>query len=136
MPKLFLLFSHALSAQQQADARQTLGIEKFVALPEELQPLWSDVPPELESIVDHVRPVLEWLGARARPGDYVLAQGDFGAVYLAVTYAEQHGFIPVYATTKRQAIETPQPDGTVQVQRTFRHVRFRTYSNPSSIKTT
>lgn len=127
MPKLFLLFSHTLSEQQQTDARQTLGVEEFVALPEELQARWSNVPPELASIVDHVRPVLDWLGAQARPGDYVLAQGDFGAVYLAITFAVQHGFIPVYATTERQATEIPQPDGTVQVQRTFRHVRYRRY---------
>ena len=128
MPKLFLLFSHTLTGEQIEDARQSLGVTECVPLPKELQARWSDVPPELERIDDHLRPVLEWLAQQARPGDVVLAQGDFGAIYLAVTFALKQKLVPVYATTARKAVETRLPDGKVQVQRTFQHVRYRRYA--------
>ncbi len=104
----------------------------MISLPEHLQARWSNVPPHLESIDDHLRPILDWLGEQTQPGDYVLVQGDFGAVYLSVIYAFAVGLIPLYATTERQVVEIPQPDGSVQVQRTFRHVRFRKYAHQTS----
>lgn len=128
MPKLFLLFSHTLNETQRTDAETSLGVTEFVPLPNALQQRWSNVPPELESLDDHLRPVLDWLRATAQPGDYVLAQGDFGVVYMAVTFALAHGLIPVYATTRRNVQETGLPDDKVQVQRVFEHVRFRMYN--------
>ncbi len=127
MPKLFLLFSHTLTDAQTADARDSLGITEFVSLPEELQARWSDVPPDLECIDEHLRPVLDWLAKQAQSGDYVLIQGDFGAIVLAVAFAQQQNLVPVYATTARKVVETRLPDGKVNVQRTFQHVRFRKY---------
>ena len=129
MPKLFLLFSHTLTDDQVADARRSLKVQEFVTLPEDLQAQWSEVPPDLERIDEHLRPVLDWLLEEAQAGDYVLAQGDFGAIYLAVSFARQHGFVPIYATTQRKVEETRLPDGKVQVQRTFQHVRYRKYRN-------
>ncbi len=127
MPKLFLLFSHTLTGDQTADARQSLGVTEFVSLPEDLQARWSEVPPGLERIDDHLQPALNWLAEQAQPGDYVLVQGDFGAIYAAVSFALEHRLIPVYATTQRNVVETRLPDGKVQVQRTFQHVRYRRY---------
>ena len=46
---------------------------------------------------------------------------------LSVAFAVQHKLIPVYATTRRDVVETRLPDGTVQIRRTFQHVRFRKY---------
>ena len=132
MPKLFLLFSHTLTDEQTVDARQTLGVTEMIALPEHLQARWSDVPPNLDTIDDHLWPILDWLREHAQPGDYVLVQGDFGAVYLSVTFAFAMGLIPLYATTERQVVEIPQPDGSVQVQRSFRHVYFRKYVRQTS----
>ena len=128
MNTLFLLFSHTLTADQTADAEQTLGVTAFVALPPAVQALWSDIPPDAETLTAHLQPVLNWLIVNARPGDYVLAQGDFGAVYAAVTAALQHHLIPIYATTARHTLEIRQPDGSIQIQRVFRHVRFRRYA--------
>ncbi len=127
MKTLFLLFSHTLTPEQDADARQALGVTEFAALPPELQAVWSDVPPEAEYIADHLYPVLHWLGQQAQPGDVVLVQGDFGAVCLTVNWARQRRLIPVYATTRREVVETALPDGSIQKQSVFRHVRFRAY---------
>ncbi len=127
MPNLYLLFSHTLTDAQIADARKTMGIKEFIALPDYLQCRWSNVPPELETLDEHLQPVLNWLKTNAQKDDYVLVQGDFGAIYRTVAFALEHGYVPVYATTERKVIETRRPDGKVQVQRTFQHVRFRRY---------
>jgi hypothetical protein len=127
MPKLLLLFNHRLSAEQEADARNSLSVRDFVYLPEALQALWSQVPPEPETLGEHVAPVLDWLDAQAQPGDMVMAQGDYGVTWLAVAHCFSKGYIPVYGTTGRQTLEQPQPDGSVKIERVFRHVRFRAY---------
>lgn len=127
MSKFFLLFSHTLTPEQAADARETLGVTEFVALPPEWQAVWSDVPPDAEYLADHLLPLLHWLSQQAQPGDVVLIQGDFGAVYLTVKWALQRRLIPVYATTRREVVETTLPDGSIQKQSRFQHVRFRRY---------
>ena len=104
-------------------------MEECVYLPEHLQQRWSNVPSELESLDEYLCPVLNWLRDTAQPGDYVLIQGDFGAVYTAVTFALEHSLIPVYATTRRNVVETHLPNSKVQVQRIFEHVRFREYQH-------
>ncbi len=128
MPNMFLLFSHSLTDEQLNDAQKTLRIQECISLPEELQARWSDVPPELEMIDDLLQPLFDWLLKEARPGDFLLVQGDFGVVYLAVTFAFAYKFVPVYATTQRKVMEKRLPDGKVQVQRMFQHVRYRRYS--------
>ena len=127
MNRFFLLFSHTLTDEQAADARQALGVTECVALPPDLQAIWSDVPPEIEYIADHLQPVLHWLMQHAQPGDALLIQGDVGAVYLTVKWALQRRLIPVYATTRREVVETTLPDGSIQKQSRFQHVRFRRY---------
>jgi len=127
MAKCFLLFSHTLTDEQESDARQTLGVTEFLALPPSLQAFWSDVPPEAAHIADHLQPLLHWLAQQAQRNDVLLIQGDFGAVYLVVTWALQRRLIPVYATTRRDVITTTLPDGSIQKQSRFQHVRFRRY---------
>ncbi len=125
--RLFLLFSHALTAEQECDARAALQIHDILSLPKDLQQRWSNVPPELATLDEHLQPVLDWLRDQARPGDYVLIQGDFGAVYRAVRFALEHGLTPLYATTTRRVKETRLPDGQVESHRVFQHVRYRKY---------
>ena len=127
MIRFFLLFSHTLTEEQAADARQSLGVTDFIALPPELQAIWSDVPPDAERIAEHLRPIFAWLERQAHSGDVALIQGDFGAAYLAVDFALRRGLRPVYATTRREAVEIRLPDGGIQKQSRFRHVRFRCY---------
>ncbi len=128
MPTLYLLFSHTLTAAQTEDATQSLAVQHFVALPEDLQSRWSSIPPELPSLDDHLVPILDWLRAHAQPEDFVLVQGDFGATFYVVDTCRREGLgTPVYATTQRLTEEVPQEDGSIRKVSTFRHVRFRRF---------
>ncbi|HAY20616.1 MAG TPA: hypothetical protein DCY27_00280, partial [Desulfobacterales bacterium] len=85
------------------------------------------IPPDLLELTGYLKPICSWLVGQATPGDYVLIQGDFGATYLMVRFALEHGLIPVYATTSRQALEEHLPDGTVKLLHYFQHQMFRRY---------
>jgi hypothetical protein len=128
MPTLYLLFSHHITPEQQADAEASLGVNRLEALPADLQALFSNVPPDLESLYEYLQPIRQWLAERVQADDFVLIQGDFGVTVSLVHYciANRLG-TPVYATTQRQSVDTVQPDGSVVTQRVFRHCRFRRY---------
>ncbi len=126
-PSLFLLFNHTLTAAQEADARASLGVVRVIQAPPDIREVWSKVPPALAELTSHLRPVFAWLRAEAEDGDFILVQGDFGAVYLIVDFALASGFIPVYSTTEREAVEEHLPDGSVRLIHQFRHRRFREY---------
>ena len=127
MPSLFLLFNHQFTPAQHQAAREELGVQAVVSLPPQLQDLWGQIPPDLPSLAPYLEPVQAWLAGQAAPGDYVLIQGDFGATYLLVRCALEHGLIPIYATTSRQAREEHLPDGTVKMVHYFQYQRFRKY---------
>ena len=125
--KLLQIFNHTLTSQQEADARERLGVERIVLPPERLQKLWRQVPADLVGIDGYLAPVKDWLAAEGRPGDFVLVQGDFGATWIMVNHAFKLGLVPVYSTSERQAEETITDDGAVKLVHHFRHRRFRRY---------
>lgn len=127
MKTLFLIFNHNFTRQQEEDARNSLGIQHIVELPESLKSLWKQIPSDIPEIASYIQPIKDWLLSQAQSEDYVLIQGDFGACYLMVRTAFENGCIPIYATTKREAIEDYQPDGTVKMIHQFKHQRFRQY---------
>ena len=127
MIKLFLLFNHQLTPTQQTDAIDTLGIDDVVSPPDNIRRLWGQIPPDLTTLSDYLQPVQLWIESQAKPGDYVLIQGDFGACHWMVQAAFSMNLVPIYATTRREAVEIHQPDGTVQLTHQFRHVIFRKY---------
>lgn len=126
-PRLYLLFNHRLTAEQEQDAYVSLQVKEMVPPPAALQDLWRQIPADLETLDDYLRPVREWLAAAAAKGDYALIQGDFGACFLMARFAIERGLIPIYSTTRREAVEQSRPDGTVRLVHHFRHRRFRTY---------
>jgi len=127
MPNLVVLFNHTLTAPQEADARAGLGVEGIVEPPEDIRKAWANVPPEPDGLSGYLAPVFAWLEATARPQDFVLVQGEFGATFLLVRFCLEHGLVPVYSTTRREAVEDHRPDGSVVVRHVFSHVRFRCY---------
>ncbi|MDY6822374.1 MAG: CRISPR-associated protein Csx20 [Thermodesulfobacteriota bacterium] len=128
---LFLLFNHHLTAEQEEDARKSLGVKEIVRPPDQVQAIWRQIPPDIPTISPFLEPVRQWLTAAAKAGDYVLVQGDFGACYLMVNFAFAAGLVPVYSTTRRQATETVQPDGKIQLTHHFQHQNFRRYEKLS-----
>ncbi len=124
---LFLLFNHRLTAEQEADARKNLGVDRIARPPDNVQTLWRQIPPDMPVIGPFLEPVRQWLTAAAETGDYVLIQGDFGACYLMVNLAFAAGLVPVYSTTRRQASEETRANGDVELVHTFRHQGFRRY---------
>jgi hypothetical protein len=128
MKDLYLLFSHRLTEAQETDARRNWSVEEIVYLPQELQPLWSNVPPDLEDLKDYLQPFESWLAESADPGDLILIQGDFGATFRMVNWSIEQGLLPLYATTRREVVEEKGPDGEVHALKVFRHARFRKYA--------
>ncbi len=128
MPTLYLLFSHQITPEQRADAEASLGVSRLEALPADLQALFSNVPPDLESLHEYLQPLRQWLAECVKTDDFVLIQGDFGLTFSLVHYCIANCLgTPVYATTQRQSVDAVQPDGSVITQRVFRHCRFRRY---------
>ncbi len=122
---IFLLFSHKLTDYQIEELKKS-GITSYVYLPRGLQILWSSVPPDLKELKDYLKPIIEWLKAKAKKGDWVLVQGDFGAVFTVVDFCFHNGLVPVYATTSRLSIEEFNENGSLKLSR-FEHVMFRKY---------
>lgn len=128
-----LLFNHTLTLEQEADARQNWGIEEFVALPEELQSFWSQVPPAGLLPIGSLEQIIHWAELNSTEGDPVLVQGDFGAVTYVVRRLQALGRVPVYATTWREATENIEPGGSVRIEHHFRHVAFRAYPDRDAL---
>ena len=126
MKQLFLIFSHKLTQKQIEDAKASLGVEKFVSLPQDLQKLWSNIPPELENLEEYLTPLKEYIKANANRGDYALIQGDFGGCYTMVNFVKSQGLIALHSTTKRDAIEK-EIDGKIVKTSHFEHIIFRKY---------
>ncbi len=127
MPKMLLIFSHELTPDQIEDAKNVLCVNEFVPLPSDMQKLWQNIPATEPSITNYLKNFNKFIEDNTNEGDYVLIQGDFGAVYLMVNFAFSMGLIPVYATTERDVVEKHMPDNTVRSERVFKHRIFRRY---------
>ncbi|MDK9694571.1 MAG: CRISPR-associated protein Csx20 [Sulfurimonas sp.] len=126
MQKLHLLFNHTLTPEQLSDAKVSLSCDIIIALPQELQELWSSVPPDLKSLKEYLNPIKEHLGATVIKDDFVLVQGDFGATCIMVNFVKELGAKPVYATTSRDVVEAKEGDKVIK-KSIFRHKQFREY---------
>jgi hypothetical protein len=123
---MILLFSHKLTESQKRDAVDSLGVKEFLNLPEELQKIWSQVPAELETLSQFLKPIEKWLEEILKVGDYVLISGDFGATYNMIEFVKNRKGVAIYSTNRRVAEEIHDGD-RVKVSHTFQHVRYRYY---------
>jgi hypothetical protein len=127
MAKLLLLFNHMLTDDQHNAVMEELSIAEVLLPPNDLQQLWSTIPPEVPDLRPTLQPVMAWVEAKGKRGDYILIQGDFGACYLLVEHSRQLKLLPIYSTTIRLASEELLADGSIRMEHTFKHVRFRNY---------
>ena len=126
MKKMFLLFSHTLTPAQEVDAKKSLGVDEFVALPQELQELWSNIPPQLTTLDEYLEPLKEYILKNSSKDDVFLIQGDFGGCYNMVNFVKSHGMVAVHSTTTRDVVEKTV-NGKVEKFSRFEHVIFRLY---------
>lgn len=125
--KLFLIFNHKLTDEQKSSAFHTLKVDDIIYQPDDLQEIWSNVPPEGDFPEEEIKKVVIWLSENSAKGDYVLIQGDFGATFYLVDYSLKMGLIPVYATSKRTVLEERDEHGVTKKVSIFKHVEFRRY---------
>lgn len=123
MKILFMLMNHALTREQEEDARKNLNVDKFINIADAS---WSDIDPSEKSIIKFVEVYKDKLRSQAKAGDILLVQGDFGATYNMIRFAKNMGLIAVYATTNRIVSEQLE-NGKVVIKREFKHARFREY---------
>jgi len=124
--RMFLFFSHKLTDEQIKDAKDNLGVKKFIYLPENLQKKFSNVPPELDDVKEYSLIFIDFLKDNAQKEDYVLIQGDFGVVFNIVEFCKKNNLKAVYSTTKRVAKEQVINGKIVKISE-FKHIRFRRY---------
>lgn len=125
MKTLFILINHALTPEQEEDARQNLLVDQFINIADAN---WSNINPSEKSVLQIVEIYKDKLKTRAKAGDVLLVQGDFGATYNMIRFAKDIGLAAVYATTKRVVSECIE-DGKVVTKREFKHARFREYED-------
>ena len=123
MKTLFMLMNHALTQEQEEDARKNLDVGKFVNIADAI---WSDIDPSEKSVIKIVEIYKDRLRSQAKVGDVLLVQGDFGATYNMIRFAKKMDLITVYATTNRIVSEQVE-NGKVVIKREFKHARFREY---------
>jgi len=126
MKQMLLLFSHHLSVEQKNDALISHGIESFLPMPEDIQQLWSNIPPDIQDISGYLEPIMEFVAIQSSRGDAILIQGDFGATYTMVNFCKSLGLLPLYATTRRNVVESTVDGKTVKTS-VFEHILFREY---------
>ncbi|MDU1443549.1 MAG: CRISPR-associated protein Csx20 [Clostridium cochlearium] len=127
MNKMFLLFSHELTEGQIKEAENRFKIEKFIYLTDELQKLWSNIPPEGELDETYIKEFKDFISSKSEKGDYILIQGEFGMTYNMVQWSFKKGYIPIYASSKRVYKYIQKEDGTIENIHIFKHVNFRRY---------
>ena len=121
MVKVYILFSHKLTKNQIEELRERFNCEEFVYLPESLQKMWSEVGDE-----DNRKIFYNYLKENCQMGDLVLVQGEWGLTHSVVNYCKRKKYIPIYATTQRNAVERKEGEKVYKTS-VFEHVKFKKY---------
>jgi len=123
---VLILFSHSLTKEQTEDLKR-MGVNEFIFMPSDLKEKWSGVPPSLESLKDYAEEFISWIKENSKEGDYLIIQGDYGLTAILVDFAFRNNLIPIYSTTERIHREVKLPDGSVRMEKLFKHKIFRRY---------
>lgn len=126
MKRLFLVFSHKLTVDQQKDAMINFGIKEFIYLPDKLQKVWSNIDPKALEISADINQIINHIIENFTIEDYILVQGDFGATYRVVNTLSNLGFRCIYSTTVRKSLEVRENNIIIKSS-IFEHVKFRRY---------
>lgn len=119
--KMFLLFNHKLTQEQIQDAIESLNVNNFLYLPENLQQIWSNVTPETD-----FEEIKKFIKENTSNNDYILIQGEFGASYKMINWSKENYLIPIYSFTTRESIEKTIGSEVTKVS-VFRHKKYCYY---------
>ena len=129
MPTFWNLSNHGLRTAWTPDQKASAEIWGGVARTLQEIP-FPAVDPEAgpEAVAHLADQVLDALRqAGARPGDPLMVMGEFTLTHALVLRLKAAGMVPLASTTRREAVERLQEDGTLTIQHTFRFVGFRAY---------
>jgi hypothetical protein len=127
MAKCLIIMNHKATAEQLQGLKDQFGITETLTMPEELRPLWAQIPAKGEVFPEeHITPVIRWIGKNAVVGDHVWFQGEAAACILLRNYCLGRGLTAIYATSKREVEELRIGD-SITKKSVFRHVTFRYY---------
>jgi hypothetical protein len=124
---MFLLFSHKLTQRQIEEAKLRFKIDEFISLPDKLQDIWSNVPPEGELNDDYLSEIKSFILNSVSEKSYAIIEGDYGSTFEMVCWCFKNNIIPLYSTSKRIFNEFIKGDGTVENKHLFKHINFRLY---------
>jgi len=116
--KTLVILNHNLTTEQIAELGGTI-----VNLTPEQKMLWANIPAEgdAQAIRDHLAPILMEIQQVHR----VVCQGESTAFAQIVRLCDAWDIPILVACSKRESIETVQPDGSTVKTNVFRHVQFR-----------
>ena len=127
MKNIFILLSHKITPEQEKEIYEDLKCKNIFYLSEDLQKIWSNINPEGGLPLDKISEIVQLLNKESKEGDYILVQGDVGAVFYIVDWCFKNDRIPIYATTKRIFQEEKLPDGSIRNTHIFKHENFRKF---------
>lgn len=121
--KLFLLFSHKLTKEQEEELKIKWNCENFIYLPKGLQEKWSNSEPEENGDI-----FKEYLIQNAQHGDLIFIQGEWGLTYKMIQFAKKQKFITIYSYSRREAIEKVENSYVTKISK-FKHISFFEYQD-------
>ena len=83
MKTLLFIFSHTPTKEQIFDAKEHLGVNRILNLPEELKIIWSNIPKDSLGIDKMFK---DFILENCNRGDYIVIEGEFGMVYKLVSW--------------------------------------------------
>lgn len=112
---------HKMTKDQIADGGKELSdnVAKEVK-----QLLLFTEPPTKEEIQTRLETLRKIISENTEIGDGILISSAAYFLYPAIRTIIALNRIPIASFTKREAIETEQPDGTVKLSYTFKHIKW------------
>lgn len=121
---LILLFSHILTEEQEKEAKESLKCQEIIYMPEELKKLWGSIVTENKELIEEK--IKGFLLTKGKKGDYILIQGEWGVTYNLINFCKEQEMIPIYSSTKREALEKKDGEKIVKIS-VFKHRGFVAY---------
>ena len=125
---ILVIFNHGTLSKDQIDYlkfENRIEKENILYLDDKNKTIWGNI--DTESSVINLDKLEEFILDKTKIDDYILIQGEFGAVFKLVDFCFRIGRIPVYATSKRESQDFEKEDGSIEKRSVFKFVRFREY---------